>query len=97
MISVNGNKVETSLFPNGELKLAPIKFSREDTQIVVVTIKYENCQDLNTLMFVKSYLDDVYPELPTVLECCIFLMKEWIGRLTIKCLPQSILGNLSIL
>lgn len=67
MISVNGNEVEISLFPNGELKLAPIKFSREDTQIVIVTMKYENCQDLNTLMFVKSYLDDVYPELPTVL------------------------------
>lgn len=81
MISVNGNEVEISLFPNGELKLAPIKFSREDTQIVVVTMKYENCQDLNTLMFVKSYLDDVYPELPTVLEM-LYIPYERMDRQT---------------
>ena len=81
MVSVNGNEVETSLFPNGELKLAPIKFSREDTQIVVVTMKYENCQDLNTLMFVKSYLDDVYPELPTVLEM-LYIPYERMDRQT---------------
>ena len=96
MISVNGNEVEISLFPNGELKLAPIKFSKEDTQIVVITMKYENCQDLNTLMFVKSYLDDVYPELPTVLEM-LYIPYERMDRLTIRCLLQSILESLLIL
>lgn len=81
MISINGNLVETSLFPNGELKIAPIKFIKEDNPIAVVTMKYENCQDLNILIFVKNYLDDVYPEIPTVLDM-LYIPYERMDRQT---------------
>ncbi len=69
MIHVNGRRIETSLFPNGELKIVPFKFTEDESgNIIVVTMKYENTTDVNILMFVKEYLDDVYPEIPKILE-----------------------------
>lgn len=61
MIKVNGEIVKVEHFPNGEMKIAPLEFGVHlpigQTQ-VGVTLIFETNEDLITLMFVKSYLDD---------------------------------------
>lgn len=62
MIKVNGEIVEIEHFPNGEMKIAPLTAKKHlpfaDT--INVELIFESNEDLVTLMFVKSYLDDKF-------------------------------------
>ena len=62
MIKVNNNVVEIDHFPNGEMKIAPccIGIIPKNT-IIPIELCYESNEDLISLMFVKSYLDETFP------------------------------------
>lgn len=57
MIKVNDKVVEIDHFPNGEMKIAPLGLNGNNFYVELI---FESNEDLITLMFVKSYLDDKY-------------------------------------
>ena len=57
MVKVNDKVVEIDHFPNGEMKIAPLGLNGNNFYVELI---FESNEDLITLMFVKSYLDDKY-------------------------------------
>lgn len=60
MIKLNGKEVQFEQFPNGETKMLHEDMIIEDHSHI--DFKYENDSDLIKLLFVKNYIDDVYPD-----------------------------------
>lgn len=67
MIKVNGDVVKVEHFPNGESKIAPFFLDGDDDDVYVEMI-YQSNDDLINLMFVKSFIDETYPRMYTVLD-----------------------------
>lgn len=67
MIKVNGDVVKVEHFPNGESKIAPFFLDADDDDVYVEMI-YQSNDDLINLMFVKSFIDETYPRVYTVLD-----------------------------
>lgn len=66
MIKVNGDVVKVEHFPNGESKIAPFFLDGYDD--VYIEMIYQSNDDLINLMFVKSFIDETYPRVYTVLD-----------------------------
>lgn len=54
MIKVNGVEMETTWFPNGEMKVSDFEVKPMNG----VTMSWENSNDLIMLMFIKKHIDD---------------------------------------
>lgn len=63
MVKVNDKVVEIDHFPNGEMKIAPCCIGiKPKNKIISIELFYENNEDLLSLMFVKFYLDETFPD-----------------------------------
>lgn len=66
MIKVDYCPIDFSLFPNGEIKIAPIEVF--EGAPIFVELVYENSMDIVNLIFVKKYLDNTYPLTHVILK-----------------------------
>lgn len=76
MVKVNGEEHNYYLFPNNELKVAPIRYGNyveiKDGDDIEVELIYENSIDIVHLIFVKKFLDETYP------HSCVDLVMKYI-------------------
>lgn len=78
MVKVNDKVVEIDHFPNGEMKIAPLGLNSNNFYVELI---FESNEDLITLMFVKSYLDDKY-FYPNVALYMLYIPYERMDRQT---------------